>query len=69
MKIQKVGFVAGEALFVVEGFPDRTFCVDLKGKTSQKQVTDELLAMLPVPDTTEDTFKDLKLKALEGCDL
>ena len=66
MKITLVNYVDGRALFVVDGFPDMTFCVGLKGKISQKEVTDELLSMLPVVDDTKKVFDDLELKSLEG---
>jgi len=68
MKITIVNYMNGEARFVFEEFPKRTFCVSLKDKTTKKQVVDKLKSMMPSPDASEKKFNDLKLKDLEGTD-
>ena len=69
MKILKVNYVSGEALFVIEEFPDMTFCVSMEGKTTKQEVIDKLKTMVPEPYTTEETYNNLKLKDLEGTDI
>ncbi len=72
MKILKTNYTdfnGGEVMFIVEGFPKLTFCVKLEGKTTKKQVTDALEAMLPTEDTEEALFNSLKIKKLEGTDI
>jgi len=69
MKIKKVNLVNGQALFVMEELPETTFCINLKGKTTAKEITDELKSRLPKPDAAEQTFNDLKLKELEGTEI
>ena len=69
MKIKLVNYIDGEARFVMEELPTKSFCIKLKSTTTIGQVTDELKAMLPKEDTTEQTFNDLDLKSLEGTDI
>ncbi len=69
MKIKLVNYIDGEARFVMEEMPTKSFCIKLEGTTTIEQVTDELKAMLPKEDTTEQTFNTLKLKELEGTDI
>lgn len=69
MKIIKVNYMTGEARFVLEGFPEKSICIKLEGKTSRKEITNELKARLPKPDAEEQKFKDLKIKNLEGTEI
>lgn len=71
MKILIVNYMPGEARFVIGGFPKTTFCISLEGKTTVKQVTDELKATVEAKavNTAEQTFNDLNLKSLVGTDI
>jgi len=87
MKISKVNYLNGEALILLEDDPNtsygliggepitkhgtRTYCISLEGKTTIKEITAELKAMVAKKqaDTTEQTFDNLHLKSLEGTDL
>lgn len=46
-----------------------TQCIKLEGKTTIKQVTDELKAMITADDSEEETFNTLNVKGLEGTDI
>ena len=71
MKILVANYKEGEVLFVVEGFPKSTFCVSLKDKTTQKEVTDELKVRVAQEgaDTEQDTFTSLNIKNLVGTNI
>lgn len=70
MKITKVNYMEEEARFCIEEFPKQTFCIALEGKTTTKEVTDELKAMIPTKvDHTEEIYNNLNLKNLEGTDI
>lgn len=71
MKILKVNYMPGEARFVIEGFPNTTFVVELKTKVKKKDVIDSLLSEIGKIyfDNSEQKYTDFKLKSLEGTDL
>ena len=69
MKIIKVNYINGEARFVLEEFPKKTFCIKLTNQNTIKEVTDKLKTMIPQPDISEDLFDSLNLKSLEGSEL
>ena len=70
MKILMAKYNNGEACFVVEGYPDMTFCIDMKGKTSKQQVIDKLKSIIPEPESDkEKIFNDLKLGTMKGTDI
>lgn len=70
MKILKTGYVNGEALFVLEGLPGRTFCIPLKDVTTQEEVTEQLKTRVKsLQQAQEDKYKSLNIKELEGEDI
>jgi len=69
MKILKVNYVNGLALFVVDRFTNKTFTIDLTEWTTEQQIRDALIALIPEPDVTRQLFEDLGLKTWEGTDL
>lgn len=42
MKITKAVFINGEARFIIDGDTTKTYCINLEGKSTLKEVTDEL---------------------------
>ena len=69
MRIDKVNYKDGFAWFVVDGDTTKTYGIRMKEKTKLLQIIKELKEKVNPIDSNEKTFKDLKVKDLEGTDI
>ena len=70
MKITNVNYKNQEVRFVVDTYPDKSFCVLLTEGMTKKDVTNQLNVLVAnAVDKAEVIYNNLNLKSLEGSDL